>query len=147
MGIGERRARAATSDARRPRKARAARPRARASGGATAVVLASAGVAHDERASASIELALPISRVSRVIRTDKDVNKVNRDALFAIAKCTEVFIGTLAQQSAAAVGQSHRKTIQYKDFTDVLLAQPNASVLQFLTDELGVDAPAPGRAT
>lgn len=96
----------------------------------------------DEKELASIDLVLPISRVSKVIRSDKDVNKVNREALFAIARCTEIFVGALAEQSAAAVSRDFRKIIQYKDLTDVLSEQPTPSY-NFLTDELAVDTPAP----
>lgn len=100
----------------------------------------------EDKELASIDLDLPISRVSKVIRSDKDVNKVNRDALFAIAKSTELFVGELAKQTAAAVRKECRKIIQFKDVNDVVHEQPNAA-FHFLTDELAIDTPAPDRTS
>jgi DNA polymerase epsilon subunit 4 len=74
----------------------------------------------DEESEEEVDtaVALPVGRVSRIIRSDKDVNKVNRDALFAISKCTEIFVETIARQAAEVVKKSHRKTLQYQDFSD-----------------------------
>ena len=97
----------------------------------------------EEEEEVSADVQLPISRISKVIRTDKDVNKVGRDALFAIAKSTELFLESLALQSAAVVNKDRRKTIQYKDFMDGLQQHPKPASVQFVIDELSFDAPVP----
>lgn len=98
-----------------------------------------------EEDEVSTDLQLPISRISKVIRTDKDVNKVGREAVFAIAKGTELFLESLALQSAAVVHKDRRKTIQYKDFMDGLQQYPKPASVQFVVDELSFDAPVPSR--
>ncbi|KAJ1617911.1 histone-like transcription factor (CBF/NF-Y) and archaeal histone-domain-containing protein [Pavlovales sp. CCMP2436] len=100
----------------------------------------------DDDEDVSTAVALPIYRVGKIIRADKDVNKIQRDALFAIAKCTELFVETIARQAAEVVKKGQRKTMQYQDFTDAVEACPNQAALQFLHDELAVDAPALSRS-
>ena len=106
---------------------------------------APAKAVEEEEEEVSADVQLPISRISKVIRTDKDVNKVGRDALFAIAKSTELFLESLALQSAAVVSKDRRKTIQYKDFMDGLQQHPKPASVQFVVDELSFDAPVPSR--
>jgi hypothetical protein len=41
-------------------------------------------------------IALPLARVQRIIKKDRDVNKITNEASWAIAKATVLFYNTIA---------------------------------------------------
>jgi histone H3/H4 len=98
----------------------------------------------EEEEPVSTDLSLPFARMSKLMRTDKDVSKLNRDAVLAMVKCTKLFLEMIAGETATVVIKGGRKVVQYKDFTVGLEQHAKPNTVQFVVDELAFDAPAPG---
>ncbi|ORZ03430.1 histone-fold-containing protein [Syncephalastrum racemosum] len=69
---------------------------------------------------------LPIARVKRVIKDDKDVNLINNEATFCVTAATELFMEYLVSEGLNRARKDKRKTIFYKD-----LASAVSSIEQF----------------
>ncbi|KAK6160399.1 hypothetical protein DH2020_003780 [Rehmannia glutinosa] len=68
----------------------------------------------DEENSNAIDephkLEIPTRRVKNIMKLDKDINKVNSEALFLIASSTELFLQFLAEKSAQVVLEKKKRT-------------------------------------
>ncbi|KAI6039682.1 histone-like transcription factor (CBF/NF-Y) and archaeal histone-domain-containing protein [Pisolithus marmoratus] len=62
---------------------------------------------------------LPLARVQKIIKADKDVPMVARDAAFLISMATEEFIKRLAQASQKVSEREKRSTVQQRDVASV----------------------------
>ncbi|KAL5501639.1 DPB3 [Sanghuangporus vaninii] len=62
---------------------------------------------------------LPISRVQRIIKADKDLPVVAKEAVFAISIATEEFIKRVTAASQRQAERENRMTVQRKDFATV----------------------------
>ncbi|KIK20021.1 hypothetical protein PISMIDRAFT_52851, partial [Pisolithus microcarpus 441] len=62
---------------------------------------------------------LPFSRVQKIIKVDKDLPMVARDATFLISMATEEFIKRLAQASQKVAEREKRSTVQQRDVATV----------------------------
>ncbi|GAA5875131.1 hypothetical protein JCM1840_007263 [Sporobolomyces johnsonii] len=63
---------------------------------------------------------LPISRVNRIIKADKDVRLCSKEAIFLIAKATEHMLGKMTSQAhAQARLQKRGKMVKYSDLASV----------------------------
>ncbi|KAG5520639.1 hypothetical protein RHGRI_033276 [Rhododendron griersonianum] len=60
----------------------------------------------------TIAPSLPPSRVKRIMKLDKEVNKVNAEALFLVSCCTELFLEFLAEESARVAVEKKRRTVK-----------------------------------
>ncbi|XP_073295224.1 uncharacterized protein [Primulina huaijiensis] len=58
------------------------------------------------------QLEIPTRRVKNIMKLDKDINKVNSEALHLIACSTELFIEFLAEKSARVALEKKKKTIR-----------------------------------
>ncbi|KAF7399280.1 hypothetical protein HZH68_007872 [Vespula germanica] len=76
---------------------------------------------------------LPIGRVRNIIKMDPDVNLVNQEAVFLIAKSTELFIDSLAKEAYKYTVQTKKKTIQKRDIENAI---NNVDALVFLEEML-----------
>ncbi|KAI9317649.1 histone-fold-containing protein [Dichotomocladium elegans] len=63
---------------------------------------------------------LPVSRVKRVIKEDKEVSLVNAEATFCITYATELFMEYLVQEGLSRARGEKRKTIYYKDLASAV---------------------------
>lgn len=63
---------------------------------------------------------LPIARVKRIIKEDKDVSLINAEATFCVAYATELFMEYLANEGFAKAKKEKRKTVYYKDLASVV---------------------------
>eukprot|EP00162_Nutomonas_longa_P022949 comp6357_c0_seq1/m.6133 comp6357_c0_seq1/g.6133 ORF comp6357_c0_seq1/g.6133 comp6357_c0_seq1/m.6133 type:complete len:142 (-) comp6357_c0_seq1:23-448(-) len=77
-------------------------------------------------------LAIPLGRVKRILKKDKEL-RVSNNAAIAIAKATECFIALLANTAVANTKLDKRKVIQYKDVAN---AVRNESAMDFLSDSI-----------
>ncbi|XP_073148244.1 uncharacterized protein [Henckelia pumila] len=71
--------------------------------------------AQEEEESMAMEphqLEIPARRVKNIMKLDKDINKVNSEALHLIACSTELFIEFLAEKSARVALEKKKKTIR-----------------------------------
>ncbi|KAF7396283.1 hypothetical protein HZH66_007145 [Vespula vulgaris] len=76
---------------------------------------------------------LPIGRVRNIIKMDPDVNLVNQEAVFLIAKSTELFIDSLAKEAYKYTVQTKKKTVQKRDIENAI---NNVDALVFLEEML-----------
>ncbi|XP_034182880.1 DNA polymerase epsilon subunit 4 isoform X1 [Osmia lignaria lignaria] len=72
---------------------------------------------------------LPLGRIKTIIKMDPEVNMINQEAVFLIAKSTELFIDSLTKESYKYTAQMKKKTIQKRD---VERAIDNVDALVFL---------------
>ncbi|KAI0335818.1 histone-fold-containing protein [Cubamyces sp. BRFM 1775] len=58
---------------------------------------------------------LPYSRVQKILKADKDLVMVQREAAFIISRATEEFIGRFAEAAQKLAERERRTTVQAKD--------------------------------
>ncbi|KAI8066260.1 histone-fold-containing protein [Gilbertella persicaria] len=63
---------------------------------------------------------LPLARVKRVIKEDKDVSLINAEATFCIAYATELFMEYLVTEAFNKAKKEKRKTVYYKDLASTV---------------------------
>ncbi|KAI8364954.1 histone-fold-containing protein [Blakeslea trispora] len=63
---------------------------------------------------------LPLARVKRVIKEDKDVSLINAEATFCIAYATELFMEYLVTEAFSKAKQEKRKTVYYRDLASTV---------------------------
>ncbi|KAJ1917215.1 hypothetical protein IWQ60_007849 [Tieghemiomyces parasiticus] len=63
---------------------------------------------------------LPLARVRKVIKEDRDIHMCQADAVYAIALAAQKFIEDLAESAAQASQEQKRKTVAYKDLVNVV---------------------------
>ncbi|KQK03061.1 uncharacterized protein LOC100830304 [Brachypodium distachyon] len=73
-------------------------------------------VEEEERAEAEevgvLSTVLPLSRVKKIIRVDREIRKVTAEASLLIAAATELFLGSLAAGAHAAAAQRGRRAVR-----------------------------------
>ncbi|KAK0167497.1 hypothetical protein PV327_004889 [Microctonus hyperodae] len=79
-------------------------------------------------------LQLPMGRIRNIAKMDPDVNLMNQEAVFLIAKSTELFIDSLAKEAYRFTVQCKKKTVQKKDVEQAI---DNIDELAFLEGMLG----------
>ncbi|KAL2519710.1 nuclear factor Y [Abeliophyllum distichum] len=86
----------------------------------------------------SVQPEIPTRRVKRIMKLDKDINKVNAEALVVITHATEFFLQFLAEKSALVALEKKRKTIKLEHLrVAVKRHQPTSD---FLLDSLPMPA-------
>ncbi|XP_057485231.1 uncharacterized protein LOC130771602 [Actinidia eriantha] len=60
----------------------------------------------------AIQPNFPSGRVKKIMKLDKDINKVNSEALFIVSCCTDLFLEFLAEKSARVAIEKKRKTVK-----------------------------------
>lgn len=58
------------------------------------------------------KLEIPTRRVKNIMKLDKDINKVNSEALFLISSSTELFLQFLAERSARVAMEKKKRTVR-----------------------------------
>ncbi|CAA9994364.1 unnamed protein product [Nesidiocoris tenuis] len=76
---------------------------------------------------------LPLSKIKGIMKMDPEVGMVGSEAVFAVAKATELFLHALSKQSVHYTLAQKKKTIQR---THVDSAVQNSNCLYFLEDAL-----------
>ncbi|KAI8644854.1 histone-fold-containing protein [Parasitella parasitica] len=74
---------------------------------------------------------LPLARIKRVIKEDKDVALINAEATFCIAYATELFMEYLVTEAFSRAKKEKRKTVYYKDLASTV---KESDQLEFLVD-------------
>ncbi|KAL7751760.1 hypothetical protein RI367_002759 [Sorochytrium milnesiophthora] len=62
----------------------------------------------------------PLARVKKIVKLDPDVPNVQQDAIFLIAKATELFLENYSWKLYEAASAEKRKTVQYRDMVKVV---------------------------
>uniref|UniRef100_A0A7N0VMG3 Transcription factor CBF/NF-Y/archaeal histone domain-containing protein n=1 Tax=Kalanchoe fedtschenkoi TaxID=63787 RepID=A0A7N0VMG3_KALFE len=81
--------------------------------------------------------SFPTGRVKKIMKIDKDINKVNAEALHLISCSTDVFLQFLAERSAAVATEKKRKIVKLEHLRTA--AKRHLPTSDFLLDSL----PAP----
>ncbi|KAL5549209.1 hypothetical protein UlMin_004440 [Ulmus minor] len=66
----------------------------------------------EEEETEAIHPQLPTSRVKKIMKLDRDINKVNAEALFLVSCSAELFLRFLAEKSAEAALEKKRKIVK-----------------------------------
>lgn len=102
----------------------------------------------EEDKSEAIRSGFPVGRVKKIMKLDKDINKVTSEAMFAIATSTELFLQFLAEKSADVAIEKKRKTIKLEHIR--IAVKKHRPTSDFLLDSIplptqSVDATATER--
>lgn len=87
----------------------------------------------DDGEKGAEELGLPLARVKRIMKLDKEVKNMQVDASKCVAKCAELFIESLVDGSFRSMRANKRKTIKYSDVEHHVLRKQR---LEFLHDHV-----------
>ncbi|KAF0916062.1 hypothetical protein E2562_000689 [Oryza meyeriana var. granulata] len=90
---------------------------------------------------ASLRPALPLGRVKRIIRVDRDIKKVTSEAALLIAAATELFLGSLAAGSHRAASRRGRRAVRAVHVRAA--AREHRPTADFLLDCLSANEEAP----
>lgn len=74
-----------------------------------------------DKAMDGSETIMPVARVKRIIKLDKDVKQASADAVKCITKACELFVEGLAVGSHAGMRAAKRKGVHYKDLETFVL--------------------------
>ncbi|XP_019878604.1 DNA polymerase epsilon subunit 4 [Aethina tumida] len=74
-------------------------------------------------------LRLPLARVKHMIKQDPDVKIIGQDAVFLVAKATEMFIEFMSKKAADQIVNTKRKTVLKRDVEVVVNNVPNLCFL------------------
>ncbi|EFA83640.1 putative histone-like transcription factor [Heterostelium album PN500] len=78
----------------------------------------------------SVNTHLPVARIRRIIKSDKDVKLIANDATLLITKSTELFLDFIVRESYKKT-TGKRKILQYKDIASTV---KEIESLEFLSD-------------
>ncbi|KAG0037321.1 hypothetical protein BGZ82_002749 [Podila clonocystis] len=73
---------------------------------------------------------LPVARVKRIIKEDKDISMVSNDAVFLISMATELFLESFTTKAFNLAKMEKRKTIAYKDLATAVTQHDSLEFLQ-----------------
>lgn len=93
---------------------------------------ADAGSSGDGKAAEG-DTTLPVARVKRIIKLDKDVKQASADAIKCITKAVELFLEGLAEGAHASMRAAKRKGVQYGDLENFIMRR---SKYEFLHDHV-----------
>ncbi|CAN8201660.1 unnamed protein product [Coccothraustes coccothraustes] len=65
---------------------------------------------------------LPLARVKALVKADPDVTLASQEAVFVLARATELFVETIAKDAYVYAQQGKRKTLQRKDLDNAIEA-------------------------
>ncbi|KAK4839387.1 hypothetical protein QYF36_013131 [Acer negundo] len=90
----------------------------------------------EEDNTETIRPEFPISRVKKIMKLDKDINKITSEAMFVVATSTELFLRLLAENSAKVTIEKKRKTINLEHMR--IAVKRHQPTSDFLLDSLPV---------
>ena len=85
----------------------------------------------DDKEDAEPDLSLPLARVKRIMRLDKEVKNTAVDACRLVSRATELFVESLVEGAYHTMKQQKRKTVKHADVEHHVLRKPR---LEFLHD-------------
>mmetsp|Transcript_12337 Transcript_12337/g.18702 ORF Transcript_12337/g.18702 Transcript_12337/m.18702 type:complete len:363 (+) Transcript_12337:93-1181(+) len=90
------------------------------------------------------ELVFPLARIKRTVKLDPDVKNLQKEAVVAIAKATELFLAFLGLRSAQVASRNRRRTVKTPDVLEVVHTNP---ILQFLRKDFPLPKKVPKEPT
>lgn len=110
-------------------------------GGDPAEAMEKDGEEAEAEEGASLRPALPVGRVKRIMRVDRDIKKVTTEAALLIAAATELFLGSLATGAHTAASRRGRRTVRAVHVRAA--ARAHRPTADFLLDCLAAEEEAP----
>lgn len=95
--------------------------------------------AEGEKDDGEVDLSLPLARVKRIMRLDKEVKNTAVDAVRLVSRATELFVESLVEGAFGTMKAAKRKTIKHSDVEHHVLRKPR---LEFLHDHVWAMRPA-----
>jgi histone H3/H4 len=89
-----------------------------------------------ENEAEPIRLELPTGRVKKIMKLDRDINKVNSEALHLVSCSAQLFLQFLAEGSGEAAMEKKRKIVKLEHIRTA--AKRHRATRDFLVDELPV---------
>ncbi|KIY61588.1 histone-fold-containing protein [Cylindrobasidium torrendii FP15055 ss-10] len=89
----------------------------------------------------------PVSRVQKIIKADKEIPIVSKEANFLISRATEAFIERLCESAAGVAQRSNRATVQHRDLATVVRKADEFLFLEDIIPWSLSDAVAPKKKT
>ena len=89
-----------------------------------------------ENEAEPIRLELPTGRVKKIMKLDRDINKVNAEALHLVSCSAQLFLQFLAEGSGEAAMEKKRKIVKLEHIRTA--AKRHRATRDFLIDELPV---------
>ncbi|XP_042650209.1 DNA polymerase epsilon subunit 4 [Tyto alba] len=77
---------------------------------------------------------LPLARVKALVKADPDVSLASQEAVFVLARATELFVETIAKDAYMYAQQGRRKTLQRKDLDNAIEAIDEFAFLEGTLD-------------
>uniref|UniRef100_A0A6I8PA36 Transcription factor CBF/NF-Y/archaeal histone domain-containing protein n=1 Tax=Ornithorhynchus anatinus TaxID=9258 RepID=A0A6I8PA36_ORNAN len=77
---------------------------------------------------------LPLARVKALVKADPDVTLAGQEAIFVLARATELFVETIAKDAYIYAQQGKRKTLQRKDLDNAIEAVDEFAFLEGTLD-------------
>ncbi|XP_027327835.3 DNA polymerase epsilon subunit 4 [Anas acuta] len=77
---------------------------------------------------------LPLARVKALVKADPDVTLASQEAVFVLARATELFVETIAKDAYVYAQQGKRKTLQRKDLDNAIEAIDEFAFLEGTLD-------------
>ncbi|XP_021899616.1 nuclear transcription factor Y subunit gamma [Carica papaya] len=90
----------------------------------------------EEENTEPVRPGFPTPRVKRIMKLDKDINKVNSEALFLTTCCADLFLRFLVEKSAEIVAEKKRKTLKLEDLR--IAVKRHRPTSDFLLDSLPI---------
>ncbi|KAD4180468.1 hypothetical protein R6Q59_023662 [Mikania micrantha] len=87
-----------------------------------------------ETEETTLQSSFPAGRVKRIVKLDKEINKLNSDALFLISNATELFVKFLTEKSSEVVIEKKRKGIKVEHLR--IAVKRHRPTADFLLDSL-----------
>ncbi|XP_048136841.1 nuclear transcription factor Y subunit gamma isoform X2 [Rhodamnia argentea] len=94
----------------------------------------------EEDTTSTIRPDFPTGRVKKIMKLDRDINKVNSEALLLVTCSTQLFLEFLAGRSAQVAAEKKRKTVKLDQMRIAIKRHRPTS--DFLLDSL----PAPAQS-
>jgi histone H3/H4 len=85
----------------------------------------------DDKDDNEPDLSLPLARVKRIMRLDKEVKNTAVDACRLVSRATELFVESLVEGAFQTMKAQKRKTVKHGDVEHHVLRKPR---LEFLHD-------------
>ncbi|KAF3431055.1 hypothetical protein FNV43_RR25785 [Rhamnella rubrinervis] len=88
----------------------------------------------EEEDTEIVRSEFPNGRVKKIMKLDRDINKVNSEALFLVSCSTELFLRFLAERSAEIASEKKRKTVKLEHIR--MAVKRHRPMSDFLLDSL-----------
>ncbi|EPS59982.1 hypothetical protein M569_14821, partial [Genlisea aurea] len=88
---------------------------------------------------------ISVGRVKKIVKLDKDISRINSEAMFLISSSTELFLQFLAERSAQVAMEKKKRTVRIGDLREAV--KRHRPTADFLLDCLPMPPPPSDKNT